>query len=108
MQLSAHIMFEGGVFACLEYLEAVPWAEDEEEKVTALLGQLQLESVGVAADVMKRCSALESSNSEDVLVRLLHSVTKGLYVHSAAVIKHLVFKLVHMTPFSEQFFKRVA
>lgn len=101
-------MFEGGVFACLEYLEAVPWAEDEEEKVTALLGQLQLESVGVAADVMKRCSALESSNSEDVLVRLLHSVTKGLYVHSAAVIKHLVLKLVHMTPFSEQFFKRVA
>lgn len=102
MQLSAHIMFEGGVFACLEYLEAVPWAEDEEEKVTALLGQLQLESVGVAADVMKRCSALESSNSEDVLVRLLHSVTKGLYVHSAGLIKHLFFKLVHMTP------KRVA
>ena len=108
MQLSAHIMFEGGVFACLEYLEAVPWAEDEEEKVTALLGQLQLESVGVAADVMKRCSALESSNSEDVLVRLLHSVTKGIYVHSAAVIEHLVFKIVHRTPFSEQFFKRVA
>jgi hypothetical protein len=71
-------MFEGGVFACLEYLEAVPWADDEEEKVTALMGQLQLETtVGVAADVMKRCSALESSNSEDVLVRLLHSVTKG-------------------------------
>lgn len=79
LQLSAHIMFEGGVFACLEYLEAVPWADDEEEKVTALMGQLQLESVGVAADVMKRCSALESNNSEDVLVRLLQSVTKGTH-----------------------------
>lgn len=65
------------MFACLEYLEAVPWADDEEEKVTALMGQLQLEPVGVAADVMKRCSVFESSNSEDVLVRLLHSVTKG-------------------------------
>ena len=79
-QLSAQIMFEAGVHGCLEYLEAVPWTEDEEEKVTALLAQLQLESVGVAADVMKRCSALvEDSNSEDVLVRLLHSalVTNG-------------------------------
>ena len=65
------------MFACLEYLEAVPWADDEEEKVTALMGQLQLETVGVAADVMKRCTARESSTSEDVLVRLLHSVTKG-------------------------------
>jgi hypothetical protein len=81
VQLSAHIIFEGGVFACLEYLEAVPWAEDEEAKVTALLGQLQLESVGVAADVMKRCSGLDSSNSEDVLVRLLHAVTKGKKAH---------------------------
>jgi hypothetical protein len=70
-------MFEGGVLACLEYLEAVPWAEDEEEKVTALMAELQLESVGVVSDVMNRCSALESSNSEDVLVRLLQSVTKG-------------------------------
>jgi hypothetical protein len=75
-------MFEGGVFACLEYLEAVPWAEDEEAKVTALLGELQLDSVGVAADVMKRCSGLDSSNSEDVLVQLLHTVTKGTHTHS--------------------------
>lgn len=66
------------MFACLEYLEAVPWAEDEEEKVTALMALLQLESVGVAADVMKRCSALGiTSNSEEVLVQILHSVTKG-------------------------------
>ncbi len=81
IQLSAHIMFEGGVFACLEYLEAVPWAEDEEAKVTALLGELQLDSVGVAADVMKRCSGLDSSHSEDVLVQLLHTVTKGTHTH---------------------------
>ncbi len=49
IQLSAHIIFEGGVFACLEYLEAVP--------------------------------GLDSSNSEDVLVRLLHAVTKGKKAH---------------------------
>lgn len=86
IQLSAHIMFEGGVFACLEYLEAVPWAEEEEAKVTALLGELQLDSVGVAADVMKRCSGLDSSNSEDVLVQLLHTVTKGTHTHSFFVL----------------------
>ncbi|KAG0589637.1 hypothetical protein KC19_1G035600 [Ceratodon purpureus] len=94
LKLSAHIMFEGGVFACLEYLEAVPWADDEEEKVTALMGQLQLETVGVAADVMKRCSALESSNSEDVLVRLLHSVTKGTDDKARREMKSLVSRML--------------
>jgi len=94
LKLSAHIIFEGGVFACLEYLEAVPWAEDEEAKVTALLGQLQLESVGVAADVMKRCSGLDSSNSEDVLVRLLHAVTKGTDDKARREMKALVSRML--------------
>ncbi|XP_024369459.1 BTB/POZ domain-containing protein At1g63850 isoform X2 [Physcomitrium patens] len=94
LKLSAHIMFEGGVFACLEYLEAVPWADEEEEKVTALMGQLQLESVGVAADVMKRCSALESTNSEDVLVRLLQAVTKGTDDKARREMKSLVSRML--------------
>ncbi|CAM6051943.1 unnamed protein product [Sphagnum compactum] len=94
LKLSAHIMFEGCVFACLGYLEAMPWAEDEEAKVTALLGQLQLESVGVAADVMKRCSGLDSSNSEAVLVRLLHAVTKGTDDKARREMKALVSRML--------------
>ncbi|CAM6062358.1 unnamed protein product [Sphagnum tenellum] len=94
LKLSAHIMFEGGVFACLEYLEAVPWAEEEEAKVTALLGELQLDSVGVAADVMKRCSGLNSANSEDVLVQLLHTVTKGTDDKARREMKALVSRML--------------
>ena len=30
-QVSAAIVFDAGVLSCLEYLEAAPWAEDEEE-----------------------------------------------------------------------------
>ncbi|XP_024391866.1 BTB/POZ domain-containing protein At1g63850 isoform X2 [Physcomitrium patens] len=94
LKLSAHIMFEGGVFACLEYLEAVPWADDEEEKVTALMGQLQLESVGVASDVMKRCSSLESTNNEDILPRLLCAVTKGTDDKARREMKSLVSRML--------------
>jgi hypothetical protein len=35
-----------GFLSCLEYLEAAPWAEDEEDKVASLLSELRLESVG--------------------------------------------------------------
>jgi hypothetical protein len=39
----------------LEYLEAAPWAEDDDEKVAALLTQLHLENSG-AGEVLKRVS----------------------------------------------------
>ncbi|KAH9302894.1 hypothetical protein KI387_014477, partial [Taxus chinensis] len=46
LQVSAAIAFDAGVFSCLEYLEAVPWTEEEEEKVVSFLMQLQLDSSG--------------------------------------------------------------
>ncbi|KAG6786924.1 hypothetical protein POTOM_008544 [Populus tomentosa] len=33
LEVSADIMFETGIESCLECLEAIPWSEDEEEKV---------------------------------------------------------------------------
>jgi hypothetical protein len=33
MPVSAAIMFNVGIMSCLEYLEAVPWFEDEKENV---------------------------------------------------------------------------
>ncbi|RZC52848.1 hypothetical protein C5167_021262 [Papaver somniferum] len=34
--VAAGIMFTRGVLSCLKYLEAVPWSEDEEEKLKSL------------------------------------------------------------------------
>ncbi|GAU19408.1 hypothetical protein TSUD_76520 [Trifolium subterraneum] len=36
LKVSAAIGFDAGVLSCLEYLEAAPWAEDEEDKVASL------------------------------------------------------------------------
>ncbi|GMP58926.1 hypothetical protein CsSME_00022410 [Camellia sinensis var. sinensis] len=35
LKVSAAIGFDAGVLSYLEYLEAAPWAEDEEEKVAS-------------------------------------------------------------------------
>ncbi|GLJ06714.1 hypothetical protein SUGI_0045970 [Cryptomeria japonica] len=79
LKVSAAIVFDAGMLSCLEYLEAVPWTEEEEDRVSSLLAQLQLESIG-AGEVLKRIST-EDSNvgaSEDILVKLLQLVLKGL------------------------------
>lgn len=112
-QVCAAIVFEAGVIACLEYLEAVPWQEDEEEKVTALLTQLQLDRVG-AADVLKRCCVPPADGggsgggtttsttaappaaaaADDVLLRLLQSVTNSTDDKARREMKALVSRLL--------------
>ena len=94
LQVSASISFEAGVLSCLEYLEAVPWAEDEEEKVASLLSQLQLENTGGACEVLKRLSSDDFSGSKDVLVRLLHLVTKGTDDKARREMKRLVSRML--------------
>lgn len=74
LKISSAIMFDDGVLACLEYLEAVPWTIQEEEKVVSHLSQLQLPDS--AADVLQRVVAepSTSSSSDDILQRLLTGV----------------------------------
>ncbi|KAH7436349.1 hypothetical protein KP509_05G015600 [Ceratopteris richardii] len=93
LKVSASILFEAGILSCLEYLEAVPWAEEEEEKVKMLLAQLHLESVGTG-EVLKRISTEDSIDSQDLLVRLLHSVIKGTDEKARREMKGLVSKML--------------
>ena len=99
--------------SCLEYLEAAPWAEDEEEKIRSLLGELNLGTeVFTVADVLKRLNAsnpddgdgttssLDSSNSnnivnsEETLVRLLQTVIRGKDNKARREMKALVSKML--------------
>ncbi|KAL2535573.1 BTB/POZ domain-containing protein-like [Forsythia ovata] len=59
------IGFNAGVLSCLEYLEAAPWAKDEEEKVASLLSELRLERIG-AGKVLKKVSLDVTSGVEDM------------------------------------------
>lgn len=97
--MSAAIGFDAGVLSCLEYLEAAPWAEDEEEKVSSLLSELRLDGAGVN-EVLKRVSVDftsgvdESNNNEEVLLKLLHIVLEGKDEKARREMKLLVTKML--------------
>ncbi|GLU05838.1 hypothetical protein SLE2022_229150 [Rubroshorea leprosula] len=99
LKVSAAIGFDAGVLSCLEYLEAAPWAEDEEEKVASLLAELRLENVG-AGEVLKRVSVEvpngteEGNNNEEVLLKLLHVVLEGKDEKARREMKGLVSKML--------------
>ncbi|CAK9156596.1 unnamed protein product [Ilex paraguariensis] len=99
LKVSAAIGFDAGVLSCLEYLEAAPWAEDEEEKVASLLSELKLEGVG-AGEVLKRVSvdvttAVEDGHdNEEVLLKLLQVVLEGKDEKARREMKGLVSKML--------------
>ncbi|KAJ8551814.1 hypothetical protein K7X08_028257 [Anisodus acutangulus] len=75
LKIASAIMFDDGVLACLEYLEAVPWSQQEEEKVVSHLSQLQLPD-SAADNILQRLvtEPSTSSRSDDILQRLLTGV----------------------------------
>ncbi|XP_043717327.1 BTB/POZ domain-containing protein At1g63850-like [Telopea speciosissima] len=101
LKVSSAIGFDAGVLSCLEYLEAAPWAEDEEEKVASLLSQLHLEGAG-AGEVLQRVSVEvatgaesgNNSNNEEVLLRLLQVVLEGKDEKARKEMKVLVSKML--------------
>lgn len=100
LKVSAAIGFDAGVLSCLEYLEAAPWAEDEEGKIASLLSELQLQGFG-AADVLKRVSVevpdgAEPGNheNEEVLLKLLHVVLEGNDEKAGREMKGLMLKML--------------
>ncbi|XP_077247413.1 BTB/POZ domain-containing protein At1g63850-like [Tasmannia lanceolata] len=97
LKVSAAIFFDAGVLSCLEYLEAAPWAE-EEEKVTSLLSELHLQTAG-AGEVLKRVSLEfgmeeEEGSSEETLLRLLQVVLEGKDEKARRDMKGLVSKML--------------
>ncbi|KAF6172773.1 hypothetical protein GIB67_000385 [Kingdonia uniflora] len=99
LKVSAAIVFDAGVLSCLEYLEAVPWAEDEEDKVASLLSQLHLQGTG-PGEVLKRVSVEvaeepeEGSSNEEVLSKLLQVVLEGKDEKARREMKGLVSKML--------------
>lgn len=87
------------MLSCLEFLEAAPWAEDEEEKVAALLSELRLEGVG-AGEVLKRVSLdvtagmEEGNDNEEVLLKLIQVVLQGKDEKARREMKGLVSKML--------------
>ncbi|KAI7741968.1 hypothetical protein M8C21_008681, partial [Ambrosia artemisiifolia] len=101
LKVSAAIGFDAGVLSCLEYLEAAPWAEDDEKKVSSLLSELQLEGASVG-EVLKRVSVdvtrendADNNNNQEILLKLLHVVLEGKDEKARRDMKVLVSKMLH-------------
>jgi hypothetical protein len=87
-------MFDAGIISCLEYLEAVPWSEDEEEKVIFHLNQLQLQDSDT--EVLLRVSSEPSTSTrcDDIFLRLLNGVLQAKDDKARREMKSLISRLL--------------
>lgn len=90
LEVSAGIMFRKGVLSCLNYLEAVPWTEEEEEKVKALFTRFNFDDA-TTKDILARLYSLDSADSQQNLARrLVGSVTNSVDANARNELKSLV------------------
>ncbi|XP_050371366.1 BTB/POZ domain-containing protein At5g60050 [Argentina anserina] len=95
LKVSAALMFDEGIASCLEYLEAVPWSEEEEEKVKSQLSDLQL--CDKASDQVLLRVSLEPSTSaraDEILSRLLTGVLQAKDDRARREMKTLISRLL--------------
>ncbi|CAN6286226.1 unnamed protein product [Urochloa humidicola] len=76
LEVSSSIMFDRGIESCLKYIEAVPWNENEEEKLKHVFARCTFDE-SVCKDVLARLQQQGRSCSEDLTVQLVESVTSG-------------------------------
>lgn len=86
-------MFDAGIRSCLEYLEAVPWSEDDEEKVISDLSLLQVHDS--ATEVLHRVSSelSTSTRADDIFLRLLSGVLQAKDDKARREMKTLISRL---------------
>ncbi|KAJ1265118.1 hypothetical protein BS78_08G054500 [Paspalum vaginatum] len=89
LEVSLSLMFDRGVNYCLEYLEAVPWNESEEEAIKKLLSHHS--SYGTAfRNMLARLQPQRPASSAELVVELIDSITKGTNNYSRKEVRSLV------------------
>nr|TKR79232.1 PRLI-interacting factor family protein [Populus alba] len=90
LEVSAGIMFTKGVLSCLKYLEAVPWTEEEEDKLRNLFTVFKFDDT-TARDILARLHLLSSEDSQQNLARqLVWSITTCADANARNELKSLV------------------
>lgn len=94
LEVSAGIKFGRGVSSCLKYLEAVPWTEEEEEKLRDVLNMLNLDDASTA-EVLDRLFSHVSVDSQQTLTKhLMLSITACTDANARNELKALVKALL--------------
>lgn len=68
--MAAGIRFSRCVSSCLKFLEAVPWTEEEEDKLRVLFTKFKFDD-GTSRDILARLYAVGSVDSQETLTRQL-------------------------------------
>ncbi|KAH6791402.1 PRLI-interacting factor [Perilla frutescens var. frutescens] len=90
LEVSAGIKFGRCISACLKYLEAVPWTEEEEEKLRELFGRLNIDDPKMT-DILERFSSLNPLDSQPTLTKqLIWSITTCYDATAGNELKSLV------------------
>ncbi|XP_042493279.1 BTB/POZ domain-containing protein At2g13690-like [Macadamia integrifolia] len=90
LEVSVGIMFTKGVCSCLKYLEAVPWTENEEEKLKVLFTRFTFDDA-TARDVLARLYSPHVNNSQQYLaMQMVWSITSGANANARSDLKFLV------------------
>lgn len=83
-------MFSRGVLSCLKYLEAVPWTEEEEEKLRSLFTRFMFDDA-TSRDIFARLYSQESTDTHQNLARhLVSSITTCSDANARNELKSLV------------------
>ncbi|KAJ7945247.1 BTB/POZ domain-containing protein [Quillaja saponaria] len=92
-----------GVFSsCLRYLEAVPWTEEEEEKLRSLFKRFKFDD-STTRDILGRLYLHDSVDSPQILSRqLVWSVTTSVEVNARNELKSLVRGLLYKSSVYEK------
>ncbi|XP_057965721.1 BTB/POZ domain-containing protein At1g63850-like [Malania oleifera] len=89
LPVALELLFEDCVRACVRFLEAVPWSEDEERRVLSLIPFLREEE---SRELLARVSPASSDTSEEMLYGLIFA---AIHNHpNMAFVKAFVAKLL--------------
>eukprot|EP00250_Pteridium_aquilinum_P005970 c15976_g1_i1 orf=183-1811(+) len=90
LPVAAEWLYDECIAACVQYLEAVPWTEDEERKVLEVVTSLQLRE---SAQLLARIVPINTTAVEDMLGGLVYAATHS--PSNGATVKAFVAKLLH-------------
>ncbi|KAJ1292775.1 hypothetical protein BS78_01G016400 [Paspalum vaginatum] len=93
LEVSSSIMFDRGIESCLKYIEAVPWNENEEEKLKHVFARCTFDE-SVSKDVLERLQQQCRSSSKDLIVQLVESITSGTNNNARKEMQSLVTGLL--------------
>ncbi|EPS62176.1 hypothetical protein M569_12618 [Genlisea aurea] len=96
LKICSAVMFEDGIASCLEFLEAVPWSEEEQDSVVTRLNELRIDASRTDPVLQRLISSEPSTSStpDEVFLKLSSGVLDAKDEKARRQMKALVFDLL--------------